>query len=154
MVKNMSVLFFNLVGKTNDGSFCYSIVRADGFNQQEHARLKAEKLQRASINAESKSNKCWEAASEGKDFLALGEPIKIGHHSEKRHRALIERNHNRMNKAVEYSKVAESYESRVSYWAHKANSINLSMPECLDFYEFELEKAKAKHEGLKNPRYY
>ena len=51
---------------------------------------------------------------------------------------------------MEYSKVAESYESRVSYWAHKANSINLSMPECLDFYEFELEKAKAKHEGLKN----
>ena len=24
------------------------------------------------------------------------------------------------------------------------------MPECLDFYEFELEKAKAKHEGMKN----
>lgn len=143
-------IVFNLVGKTTDGCFCYSIVRADGFNQQEHARIKAEKLQRASANAESKSNKCWEAASEGKDFLALGEPIKVGHHSEKRHRALIERNHNRMNKAMEYSKVAESYESRVSYWAHKANSINLSMPECLDFYEFELEKAKAKHEGLKN----
>ena len=24
------------------------------------------------------------------------------------------------------------------------------MPESLEFYEFELEKAKAKHEGLKN----
>ena len=24
------------------------------------------------------------------------------------------------------------------------------MPESLDFYEFELEKAKVKHEGLKN----
>lgn len=24
------------------------------------------------------------------------------------------------------------------------------MPKSLDFYEFELEKAKAKHEGLKN----
>ena len=143
-------IVFNLVGKINDGSFCYSIVRADGFNHQEHAKLKAEKLQRASINAENKSNKCWESASEGKDFLALGEPIKVGHHSEKRHRALIERNHNRMSKSVEYQKVAESYESRVSYWESKANKIDLSMPECLDFYEFELEKAKAKHEGMKN----
>jgi len=55
-----------------------------------------------------------------------------------------------MSKAVELSKQAEEYESRVAYWAAKANSINLSMPESLEFYEFELEKAKAKHEGLKN----
>ena len=32
-----------------------------------------------------------EASNEGKEFLVMGEPIKIGHHSEKRHRALIER---------------------------------------------------------------
>lgn len=143
-------IVFNLVGKTNDGGFCYSIVRADGFNHQEHAKLKAEKLQRASANAESKSNKCWEASKEGADFLALAEPIKIGHHSEKRHRALIERNHNRIGKAIEYSKQSDEYLSRVSYWEHRANTINLSMPESLDFYEYELEKAKEKHEGMKN----
>ena len=55
-----------------------------------------------------------------------------------------------MHKAVEYSKKADEYESRAAYWSDKANSINLSMPESLDFYEFELEKAKLKHEGLKN----
>ena len=97
-----------------------------------------------------KSDSYWKASNEGADFLALGEPIKVGHHSEKRHRALIERNHNRMSKAVEFSKKAEEYESRAAYWADKANTINLSMPESLEFYEFELEKAKAKHEGLKN----
>ena len=83
-------------------------------------------------------------------FLALGEPIKVGHHSEKRHRALYDRNNRRIEKAIEFEKIAESYESRVGYWEAKANIINLSMPECLDFYEFELEKAKAKHEGMKN----
>lgn len=147
--KEHDCIVFNLIAE-KEGFYYYSIVRADGFNQQEWAKKKAEKLQNAALNAEKKSDCYWKASNEGADFLALGEPIKVGHHSEKRHRALIERNHNRMSKAVELSKQAEEYESRVAYWAAKANSINLSMPESLDFYEFELEKAKSKHEGLKN----
>ena len=147
--KEHDCIVFNLIAE-KEGFFYYSIVRADGFNQQEWAKKKAERLQNAALNAENKSDSYWKASNEGADFLALGEPIKVGHYSEKRHRALIERNHNRMSKAVELSKQAEGYESRVAYWAAKANSINLSMPESLEFYEFELEKAKVKHEGLKN----
>lgn len=147
--KENDSIVFNLVAQVN-GFYYYSIVRADGFNVQEFAKRRAERLQNASANAESKSNSYWEAASEGKGFLALGEPIKVGHHSEKRHRALIERNHNRMHKAVELTKAAESYESRAAYWADKVSTINLSMPECLEYFEFELEKAKVKHEGLKD----
>ena len=92
----------------------------------------------------------YEASNEGRDFLSLGEPIKVGHHSEKRHRALIERNHNRMGKFVSELDKAEQYERRASYWESKANDINLSMPESLEYYEFKLEQAKARHEGLKN----
>ena len=55
-----------------------------------------------------------------------------------------------MGKSIEFPNKAEDYENRAEYWKNKANTINLSMPESLDFYEFELEKAKAKHEGLKN----
>jgi hypothetical protein len=142
-------IVFNLVGK-KDGFFYYSIVRADGFNAQEFAKRKAEKLENAALRAEAKSDEYWEKSNEGKNFLVLAEPIKVGHHSEKRHRALIERNHNRMNKAVEFKNIAESYESRVAYWKEKENVINLSMPESVEFYEFKLEQAKALHEGLKN----
>jgi hypothetical protein len=55
-----------------------------------------------------------------------------------------------MGKSVEFADKAKEYESKAEYWASRANTINLSMPESLDYYEFELEKAKAKHEGLKN----
>lgn len=147
--KEHDCIVFNLIAE-KDGFYYYSIVRADGFNQQEWARKKAERYYNASLNAEKKSDSYWEASKEGADFLALGEPIKVGHHSEKRHRALIERNQNRISKAVELSKQAEEYESSVAYWSAKANSINLSMPESIDYFEFELEKAKAEHEGLKN----
>jgi hypothetical protein len=146
--ENESIVFNCLLVK--DGFYYYSVVRTDGFNTQKWAEKRAEKLQGAQLNAEAKSNQYWEASNEGRDFLALAEPIKVGHHSEKRHRALIERNHNRMHKSVELSKKAESYESRVEYWKDKASTINLSMPESIEYYEFEVEKAKMKHEGLKD----
>jgi len=148
--KENECIVFNLMGETKEGFYFYSIVRADGFNAQEFAKRKIERLQTASSNAENKSDSYWKASHEGADFLALGEPIKAGHHSERRHRAPIERNHNRMSKAVELSEKAKGYDDRVAYWANKALTINLSMPESLEFYEFELEKAKVKHEGLKN----
>lgn len=147
--KENESIVFNLIFE-KDGFYYYSIVRADGFNVQEWAKRRADRLETAALNAEKKSDQYYKASDEGKDFLSLGEPIKIGHHSERRHRALIERNRNRMDKSVEFSKKAEKYEDRAEYWKDKANTINLSMPESLEFYEFELEKAKLKHEGLKN----
>lgn len=147
--KENECIVFNLIYQ-QDGYFYYSIVRADGFNVQEWAKRKAERLQMAAANAEKRSDQWWEKSNEGKDFLVLAEPIKVGHHSEKRHRALIERNWNRMGNAVAESKKAEEYQSRAEYWESRQDIINLSMPESLEYYEYELEKAKMKHEVLKS----
>ena len=148
--QNHEAIVFNYLGTTKDGQFCYSIVRADGYNVQERAKAKAERLNQWAANAEKKSHQYWEASNEGRDFLSLAEPIKVGHHSEKRHRALIERNHNRMAKSVDLQKAADKYEDRAEYWKKQANVINLSMPESLEYYEYELEKAKERHAGLKD----
>jgi len=147
--KDNDSIVFNFLGQ-KDGFYFYSIVRADGFNVQEWAKKRAEKYKNAALNSEKKSDQYWKASNEGADFLALGEPIKVGHHSEKRHRALIERNHNRMDKAMELSKKSEEQESKAEYWKSKESTINLSMPESLEYYEFKLAEAKEKHEGLKN----
>ena len=143
---------FNLIYE-RDGFYFYSIIRADGFNIQERAKAKAEKYSTWANAAEKKSNQYYEASQEGKDFLVLAEPIKVGHHSEKRHRALIERNWNRMGKSVEYSNKASEHENKADYWAKRENDINLSMPESIDFYAHKLEKAKEYHEGLKSGKY-
>lgn len=147
--KENDCIVFNLIGQ-KDGFYFYSIVRADGFDSRDWAKRRAERLETASMNAEKKSDQYYERSNKDAAFLSLGEPIKIGHHSERGHRRIIEQAQNNMGKSVEFSKKAEEYESRVSFWAHKASTINLSMPESLEFYEFELEKAKANHEGLKN----
>lgn len=143
-------IVFNCVGNDREGNFFYSIIRADGYNCQERAKAKAERLQGWASNAEKRSQQYYEASNEGREFLSLGEPIKIGHHSEKRHRALIHRNWNRMGKSVEESKKAAQYEQRAEYWESKSNEVNLSMPESIEFYEYKLEAAKAKHLFLKD----
>lgn len=140
----------NYLDKTRDGFNLYSVTRTDGFNTQERAKNKAEKLNGYASNAETRSVKYYEASKEGRDFLSLGEPIKIGHHSEKRHRKLIERNWNRMSKSVEESEKAEEYKRRAEYWESKTDIINLSMPESLGYYEFKLEEAKKNHQFLKD----
>lgn len=151
--KEHECIVFNLVMHGKDGFYYYSIVSADGFNYQEFCKAKAERRRNWAASAENKSTKAWEASHEGRDFLAMGEPIKVGHHSEKRHRALIERNHNRMDKSVELTKVAEEHESKAEYWERKAKDINLSMPESIEYYEYKFEEAKERHKGLKSGKY-
>lgn len=140
----------NYLGKTKDGFYLYSITRCDGFNSQERAANKAEKLEGYAANAEKRSTAYYEASKEGKDFLALGEPIKIGHHSERRHRKLIERNWERMGKSIAESEKAAEYERRAEYWKEKANKIDLSMPDSLEYFEEELRKAKEYHQKIKD----
>lgn len=144
------VIIFNHVGNHKDGRFAYSCVRADGFNYQVYCKNKAERRAAWAGSAVKKSDALWEASNEGKEFLSLAEPIKIGHHSERKHRALIERNHSRMDKSISEQKKAEQHQSKAEYWAAKADTINLSMPESIEFFEHELEKAKLHHAGLKN----
>ncbi|WP_233141475.1 DUF3560 domain-containing protein [Aggregatibacter actinomycetemcomitans] len=139
----------NLV-KQAEGHYFYSFTRCNGNDSQTRAAAKAERYQSYADNAMKRSHKYCEAANEGREFLSLGEPIKIGHHSEKRHRALLERNARRMDKAVEEMRKAESYGDKIAYWEEMAEKIDLSMPESLDYFQFELAKAKEKHKALKD----
>lgn len=147
--KENDCIVFNLI-KEQDNHYYYSIVRDDGFNFKEWVQRKADKLQNASFKAQSKSNDYWKASNKDSNFLSLGEPIKIGHHSEKRHRKIIEQAQNNMSKSVEFSNKADDLERRAEYWENKEDTMNLSMPECLEYYELELEKAMIFHQGLKD----
>jgi len=150
--KENECIVFNLIAEKN-GFFYYSIVRADGFNVQEWAKRKAEKYIGYSSSAVAKSNDYYKASNKDASFLSLGEPIKVGHHSEKRHRRIIEQAHNNMGKCVELADKAEEYQSKAQYWASRANTINLSMPESIDYYKFKLEEAEEYHTGVKNGTY-
>lgn len=150
--KDNDSIVFNFIYE-NDGFFYYSIVRADGYNCQERAKNRADKFNTWAISADTKSNDYYKRSNIHADFLSLGEPIKIGHHSEGRHRRIIEQRNNNMRKCVEFSKIATAHESKAEYWESRANDINLSIPESVDYFAYKLEKAKEFHQGLKDGKY-
>lgn len=150
--KENDCIVFNLIFE-RDGFYYYSIVRSDGFNVQEWAKRKAERRREWAASAERKSDEYYKRSNKDADFLSLGEPIKVGHHSEHRHRKMIEDAWNNMGKSIEYSDRSAEHERIADYWDARANTINLSMPESIDFYEHKLEKAKEYHEGLKSGKY-
>ena len=150
--KENECIVFNLIYE-KDGFYYYSIVRADGFNVQEWAKQRAERRRMWAASAEQKSNEYYEKSNKDRGFLSLGEPIKVGHHSERGHRKMIDEAWNNMGKSVEFSDKAVEHERVAKYWDKKAEVINLSMPESIDYYEHKLEKAKEYHEGLKSSKY-
>lgn len=142
-------IVFNLMGSKN-GFYYYSIVRADGFNAQEWAKKRAEKYNNWAESAEKRSERYYKESNKDRDFLSLGEPIKVGHHSENRHRKAIEQSHNKMGKCIEEGEKAENHRYKADYWERKAQVINLSMPESIEFYDYQLQKAIEKHKELLN----
>lgn len=150
--KENESIVFNLIFE-KDGFYYYSIVRADGFNVQEWAKQRAQRRLEWAASAGKKSNEYFNRSNKDKDFLSLGEPIKVGHHSEKSHRKAIDDAWNNMGKSVEFSNKVEEHERVAKYWEEKADTINLSMPESIDFYEHKLEKAREYHEGVRSGKY-
>lgn len=143
--KTVECEVYNLVLK-RDEKYYYSIVRLD----EPYAQRKAEKYNNSAGNHKAKSDDYYNASQEGKEFLSLGEPIKVGHHSEKRHRALIERNRNRMDKSMEFAEKSKMAEQKAKYWQNKAKEITLATPESIDYFSKRLAKAIEYHKDLKN----
>lgn len=144
--KEVDCEVYNLVA-TKDGLYYYSIVKIE---DKTYAERKAERYANASVNSQKKQKEWFDKADEGKEFLSLGEPIKVGHHSEKRHRALIERNWKRIENGVALNDKIEEQKRKAEYWENKATEITLAMPESIKYFEEQLEKAVAYHQGLKD----
>lgn len=150
--KENECIVHNLVAQ-KDGFFYYSITRADGYNMQERAKKKAEQYNEWAGKAEAKSQHYFDRSNKDRDFLSLGEPIKVGHHSEKRHRMAIEDAWNNMGKSVEMHDKARAFEQKADAWELHTEDINLSMPESLEYYTEMYAKAVEYHEGVKSGKY-
>ena len=63
---------------------------------------------------------------------------------------MLEEANSNMMKSVEFEHKAEEHEHKSDYWERKAEEINLSMPESIEYYKEKLETAKQYHEDMKN----
>jgi hypothetical protein len=80
--------------------------------------------------------------------ISNGQPILIGHHSEKSHRALLKRQDNNIHKGVEAAKTAEYYSRRAASAASN-NSVSSDNPEAITLLQDKINRAERNQELMK-----
>jgi hypothetical protein len=110
-------------------------------NRIEYAKSQAEKNL-------TESNTTHEHANKLSSFIPPGQPILIGHHSERRHRAHLKKIDNAMRKSIDCQNKAE-------YYKNKAESIENNTaifsddPNALDKLKLKLEALESLQELMK-----
>lgn len=79
---------------------------------EERAEARAERFSTYSENAAARASQRGRAADQAVDGIPFGQPILVGHHSERRHRKALERCETNMRKAYEERKRSEYWETR------------------------------------------
>jgi len=80
--------------------------------------------------------------------IEFGQPILVGHHSEKRHRAAIAKIDSAMQKAVAANDKSDYYQDKAEAAASN-NSISGDDPEAVNLYKEKLAKLEAAREQMK-----
>ena len=145
-------MVWNLVAQ-RDGFYYYSITRVDGFNSQERARAKADLWRSRSEAHDAKATAAFEASHNAVKDIPFGQPIIVGHYSERKHRKAIETSQRNMDKMCREMETAKEQGWKADYWDKMADKIDLSMPESLEYFAHRLEQAKEYHEGVKSGKY-
>ena len=92
--------------------FCLAIageIEPEGTTLAERAEMKAERLDAIATNKTRKANAFTATADTLSHAFEFGQPILVGHHSERKARRTQERMHDNMSKAVESSRAASHY---------------------------------------------
>ena len=92
--------------------FCLAIageIEPEGTTLAERAEMKAERLDAIATNKTRKADAFTATADALSRAFEFGQPILVGHHSERRARRTQERMHNNMTKAIEHSRAASNY---------------------------------------------
>lgn len=88
---------------------------------KERAEARAQRYEERAQAAEQRSDALWQRASDIVAPIPPGQPILVGHHSERRHRRTLERADNARRKACEETDKAQHYASRAAASARNAS---------------------------------
>lgn len=110
-------------------------------NEKKQNRI--DRFKELAWKAEQKSQAAFERSSKMVEGIPAGQPILVGHHSEKRHRSVLERSWNAVEQSVKEQEKAEYYRRK----AEAAENNNAIYTEDEDSVK-RLEEKIAAHEKL------
>ena len=124
--------------------------RAD-YEERRERRIERYKIasEKARKEAEARSN------SNAQRILMMtpGQPILVGHHSEKAHRRLINRAHNDIRKSIELSKKSDYYEKRAEN-VENSKAIYNDDPNAIAKLKDKLERLEEERNSIKQREHF
>lgn len=125
---------------------------------QRHARMtyrerrlaRAEKLRGWAEKREQRAEQAYERATELGQMIPFGQPILVGHHSEKGHRAHIQKIDSAMRQSCENSAKAERMEAKADEIEYQAlRSIYSDDPDAIERLAQKVRTLETKREVMK-----
>ena len=127
-----------------------AVGREDYFERKE---LRVERLREKADKIRAESVEAFSNARKMQDSIPLGQPILIGHHSEKRSRQDRDKIDASIKKSVEKQEQAEYYEEKLAA-AKKNTAISSDNPEAIELLEDKISKLKARQQRYKDMNKY
>lgn len=117
-------------------------------NRKERQESKAERYREYAENAEKRAAAAFNASNAAVAGIPLGQPILVGHHSEKAHRRALERSNGAMMRSVHESEKAAYYRQKAEA-AESNDNIYLGDDDAIERLEDKIATLSAKQERMK-----
>lgn len=117
-------------------------------NRQEKQESRAERYRELARKANQQSTEAYQQSHKMVEHVPMGQPILVGHHSERAHRSLLSRSWNALGKSVKLGEKAEYFEQKAK--AAEANdSIYLGDDDAVERLEEKLAGLEKNQELMK-----
>lgn len=117
-------------------------------NYEEKKQNRIEAFKRLASNNAELSKVTFQQVNQLSNLMN-GQPILVGHHSEKRHRRDLDKMHNTMHKSVEADRKSEYYKNRVESLLN-GTAISSDDPNAIDKLTEKIERLEATQELYKS----
>ena len=114
--------------------------------RREHLENKLAKRQEWAEKAENRSRSEWEKSAKAVEGISFGQPILVGHHSEKRHRAAIARAQAAGHRAIEESNLSKHHrEKAAGLSGYLESTIFDDDPDAIERIQMKIENLEKQH---------
>jgi hypothetical protein len=117
------------------------------YDQQRQARIARLRARAANVRQEAQQHQ--QAADAIAQHIPLGQPILVGHHSERRHRRDLDRIHNRFEKSWQVQAKATALDERAQA-TERSQAISSRDPDALAKLQAKLAALEAKQAEMKH----
>lgn len=115
-------------------------------NYEEKQEARRERYIALAKKKRAESEEAYKAQREMRDRIPFGQPILIGHHSEKGHRRLLDRADNKMRKSIELGETADYYERRAE---NMSTAISSDDPQAVEKLKTKLAQLEDYQSDMK-----